>query len=115
MRDRSYSRSQSRDSIRKKLEDISDQLTNKEESNVKLIELMKTLSDIGEKLPESSNSGKVVTNNSHFVEVISQPIETFNIEVQKTTSKLTQERQKHWLDDCGFNSTAKIMELISIN
>ena len=39
LRDRSYSRSQSRDSsIRRKLNDISDKITNREESNVKLIE-----------------------------------------------------------------------------
>ena len=82
MRDRSYSRSQSRDGLRKKLEDISDKITNKEESNVKLIELMKNLGDIGEKITE-----KPVENPSHFIEVISQPIETFNIEIQKTTSK----------------------------
>ena len=84
LRDRSYSRSKSRDGLRKKLEDISDQLTNKNESNTKLIELMKTLGDIGDKLPEGSSSDNVVTD---IVEVISQPIETFNIEVQKTTSK----------------------------
>ena len=47
---------------------------------------MKSLGDIGEKITETSdNSTKV--NPTNFVEVISQPIETFNIEVQKTTSK----------------------------
>ena len=44
--------------------------------------MMKSLGDIGEKLSE-----KPVEQEYHYVEVTSEPIEIFNVEVQKTTSK----------------------------
>ena len=79
LRNRSYSRSQSRDNISKQLEDISDKITKREESNIQLIELMKSLGEIGTKSVEEP-----VENPSHFVEVISKPIEIIKEEGQIT-------------------------------